>query len=77
MPPHTSADNCIKALLNTALPNRARSSFSYSQSLPSGNLHKPLGLIHQKEDRRSKKNQNPTVARTKATLQKINQDERA
>ena len=36
------AGNWIKALLNTALPTRARSSFPHSQSFPSGNLHLSL-----------------------------------
>ena len=34
-----------------ALPIRARLSFPLSQSLPSGSSHKPLILIHQREDR--------------------------
>ena len=51
---HPSADNCTKDLLSTALPTRARPSFPYSQSLPSGSLQKPLILIHQRADRKSK-----------------------
>ena len=51
---HPSADNWTKDLLSTALPTRTRPSFPYSQSLPSGSLQKPLILIHQKADRRSK-----------------------
>ena len=43
---HPSPDNWIKALLNKALPTRARPSFSHCQSLPSRSLHKPLSLIH-------------------------------
>ena len=50
--PHPSEDNWIKALLSKALPARARSTFSHCQSLPSGSLHKPLSLLHQKADRR-------------------------
>ena len=53
-----------------ALPTRARPSFSHHQSFPSGSLHKPLSLLYQRADRRSKKNHNPTVTKTKATLQK-------
>ena len=77
MQPHPSAENWIKALLSKALPTRARPSFSHHQSLPSGNLHKPLSQLHQRADRRSKKNHNPTAARTKTTLQKVNQYEKA
>ena len=45
-----STENCIKDLLKTAPPNRTRSSFPLSQSLPSGSFHKPLILIHQRAD---------------------------
>ena len=41
----------IDILLSTALPIRTRPSFPLSQSLPSGNLHKPLILLHQRADR--------------------------
>ena len=58
--PHPSADNWIKALLSKALPTRARPNFSHHQSLPPGSLHKPLRLLHQRADRRSK-NHNPTT----------------
>ena len=51
-----------------------QSRHSFPQSLPSGTLHKPL---HQRADRRSKKNCSPTMARAKITLQKVNQDEKA
>ena len=47
---HPSADNWIKALLNMALPTRARPSFSHCQSFPSGNLHNSPSLIHQKTE---------------------------
>ena len=40
--PHQSVDNWIKVLLSKALPTRAKDSVSHCQSLPSGNLHKPL-----------------------------------
>ena len=73
---HPSADNWIKALLSKALPTRARPSFSHCQSLPSGSLHKPLGLIHQRADRRSKKH-TVTAANTKTILQKVNHDGKA
>ena len=61
--------------MSTALPTRARPSFSQCCFLPSGSSHKPPSLLHQRADRRSKKNHNPTVARTKTTIQKVNQDE--
>ena len=68
--PHSSADSWIKALLSKALPTRARPSFSHHQSLPSGSLYKRLSLLHQRADRRSKKNHSPTVTKIKTTLQK-------
>ena len=68
---HPSANNWIKDLMSMALPTRTRPNFSHCQSLPSGSLHKALSLIYQKEDRKSKKNHTPTMARTKATLQKL------
>ena len=74
---YPSADNQNEVLLSTALLTRARFRFTHSQSLPSGSLHKSLILIHQRRGRRSKKNHNPTAARTKTTLQKANQDEKA
>ena len=48
---HSSTENWIKDLLSMDLPIRTRLSFSLSQYLPSGNFHKPLILIHQREDR--------------------------
>ena len=39
---HPLADNWIKVLLSTALPTRARPSFSHHQPLPSGSLHSLL-----------------------------------
>jgi len=59
-----------------ALPTIASPSFPH-QSIPSGNLHKPLSQLHQRADRRSKNNYNSTVARRKTTLQKLNQHEKA
>ena len=44
--PCPSTENWIKDLLSMVPPIRTRSSFSHSQSLPSGNLHKPLILLH-------------------------------
>ena len=41
----------IKDLLSMALPIRTRPSSPISQSLPSGNFHKPLILLHQRADR--------------------------
>ena len=73
--PHPSGGNCTKALLSKALLTRARPSFSHHHSLPSGGLHKPLSLLHQRADRRSK-NHSPTVTKTKTTLQKVNQREK-
>ena len=49
--PHSSANNWIKALLSKALPTRARTGFSYHQSLSWGSLYKPLSLLHQRADR--------------------------
>ena len=75
--PHPPADNWIKALLSKALSTRTRSSYSHHQSLSLGSLHKPLSLLlHQRADRRSK-NHSPRETNRKATLQKINQREKA
>ena len=49
--PHPSAENWIKYLLSMALPTRTRPSFLHSQFLPSGSLHKPFILLHQRADR--------------------------
>ena len=43
-----SRDNWIKVLLSRAPPTRARPSFFHHKSLPSGSLHKPLSLLHQR-----------------------------
>ena len=75
--PQPSADTWIKALLSKALPTRARLSFSHSQFLASRSLHKLLSFLHQRADRRCKKNHSPTAAKTKTALQKLNQDEKA
>ena len=45
-----SIENWIKDLLSMAPPIRTKPSFPLSQSLPSGNFHKPLILIHQRTD---------------------------
>ena len=67
---HPSAENWIKDLLSMALTTRAIPSLPHSQSLPSRSLHKPLILIHQRAERRSK-NYNPTDSRTKVTITKL------
>ena len=46
-----STENCIKDLPSMAPPIRTRPWFPHNQSLPSGSFHKPLILIHQREDR--------------------------
>ena len=48
---HPSTENWIKDLLSMAPPIRARPSFPFSQSLPSGSFHKPLFLLHHPADR--------------------------
>jgi len=53
-----------------ALPTKARPSFPQSQSLPSGSLHKPLILIYQRADGKSK-NYNLTASRMKTTITEI------
>ena len=69
--PHPPADNWIKALLSKALSTRARLSFSHHHTLPSGGLHKPLSLLHQRADRRRKKDHSPTVTKTKPLYSKL------
>ena len=58
--PHPSAENWIKDLLSMALPTSTRLAklfptanqiLPHSQSLASGNLHKPLILFHERADR--------------------------
>ena len=65
--PQPSVENWIKDLLSMGLPTTARLSCLHSQSFPSGSLHKPLTLIHQRADGRSK-SYNPTASRTNITL---------
>ena len=48
------AGNWIKILLSVTLPTRASPCFSRHQFFPSGSLYKPLSLIYQRTDRRSK-----------------------
>ena len=73
---YPSADNWIKALLSKALPTRARSSFSHAP--PSHqDAYTSLSLIHQREDRKTKKQHSLTAAETKTVLQKINHHEKA
>ena len=66
----------IKVLLSKALPTKQRLNFFYHQSLPSRNIYKPLSLIHQRADRRSKKKHSSTAVRTKTILQKVNHNEK-
>jgi len=66
----------IKALLFKALPSRARPNFIHCQFFPSRYLHKPLRLRYQRSGRRIKKH-SLIVAKTKTTLQTVNQDEKA
>ena len=40
-------------------------------------LHKPLSLLHQRVDRKSKKKHSLTVAKAKTILQKVSHDEKA
>ena len=68
--PHPSADNWIKVLLSKALPTRARPSSSQNQSFPSGNLHRPVSLLHQRADR-SMKNCSPTELKQKPRYRKL------
>ena len=68
---HPSADDWIKVLVSKALPTRARPNFSHHQSLPSGSLHKPLNLLHQRADRRSKKSTIPQQLEQKPHYRKL------
>ena len=68
--PHLSADKQIKVLLSMALPTRTKPSSIHCQSLPSGSLHKPLSLIYQKANSRSK-NYNPAAFKLKPQSQKV------
>ena len=49
--PGPSIEDWIKDLLSIALLIRTKHSFPLSQSLPSGNFHKLLILIHQRANR--------------------------
>ena len=71
MQPYPLADNWIKALLSKALYPRANPSFPHHQSLPSEGLHKSLIFLHQRTDRRSKRNHNLTVTKTKPHYRKL------
>lgn len=46
-----------------------------TQSLPSGSLYMPCGLIHQRADRRRKKDHSPAAAGPKTTSQRLNHEE--
>ena len=59
------------------LPTREKFSVTHHQALPSRNLHKPLSLLHQRADRRNKKNHSRTAAKTISVLQKLKQHEKA
>ena len=48
---HLLTENWIKDLLSMAQPIITRPSFPLSQSLPSGSIHKPPILLHQRADR--------------------------
>ena len=48
---YPSTKNWIEDLLSMAPPIRTRPRFPLSHSLPSGNFHKPLILLHQRADR--------------------------
>ena len=48
---HPSTENWIKDLLSMAPRIRTRPTFPLSQYLPTGSFHKPLILLHQREDR--------------------------
>ena len=55
------------------LPTGTRPGFPHSQSLPSGSLHKPLILTHQRADERSK-NFDPMASRMKTRVTEVNGD---
>ena len=48
---HPSTENWIKDLLSMAPPIRTRPSIPFSQSIPSGNFHRPLILLHRRTER--------------------------
>ena len=48
---HTHQQKIGLRFTEHGLPTKARPSFPHSQSLPSGSLHQPLILIHQRADR--------------------------
>ena len=49
---HPSTENWIIDLLSMAQPISTRPSFPLSQSIPSGSIHKPLILLHQRAHRK-------------------------
>ena len=67
MQPHPSADNWIKALLSKALPTEQDPVFPTS-SLSHQEAYTSHRLLHQRVDRRSKKNHSPTEKKTKTIL---------
>ena len=61
----------FKALLSTALPTRGTEpSSTHHQSLPSGSLHEPLSLIHQRADRGKARRTTIPASRMKTTVTK-------
>ena len=68
---HPSYDNWIKASLSKALPTWARPGFPHDQFLLSGSLHKPLSLLHQRADRRSKRTTTPLWLEQKSHNRKL------
>ena len=72
---HPLADNWIKALLNLALPTRARPTFSHCQSLPSGNLHNSPSLIHQRTE--EARREQSCSCQNENRIAESNQDENA
>ena len=63
--PHSSAEFELKVYWAWHCP--PEQDLPHSQSLPSGTLHKPLSLIYQRTDRKSKK-YNPGASRTETTV---------
>ena len=72
MQTHPSADNWVKALLSMSLPTRARPS-THLQSLP----HQEAYTSFTSFLASSTKGQTEETDRTKTTLKKVNQDEKA
>ena len=71
---HPLADNWIIVLLSKALSEQDP---VFPQFLPSGSLHKPLSLIYQRAESRSKNKYILQPPEQKAKSQKVNQNEKA